>query len=120
MMNLFLAASAAKDPITGIGDAALAAVTGYAVVFLGIVLLMGIIVLTGKIMQSSQKKQKKEAPAAAAAPAAVSAPVAPGSAGKLNLYDTDPKTAAMLMAIVADKMGKPINELRFISIKEVK
>ena len=40
--------------------------------------------------------------------------------GKLKLYDTDPKTAAMLMAIVADKMGKPINELRFISIKEVK
>ena len=31
----------------------------------------------------------------------------------------DPKTAAMVMAIVADKMGKPINELRFISIKEV-
>jgi hypothetical protein len=26
----------------------------------------------------------------------------------------------MLMAIVADKMGKPLNELRFISIKEVK
>jgi len=25
----------------------------------------------------------------------------------------------MLMAIVADKMGKPLNELRFISIKEV-
>ena len=30
------------------------------------------------------------------------------------------KTAAMVMAIVADKLGKPINELRFISIKEVK
>ena len=26
----------------------------------------------------------------------------------------------IIMAIVADKMGKPINELRFISIKEVK
>jgi hypothetical protein len=26
----------------------------------------------------------------------------------------------MIMAIVADKMGKPLNELRFISIKEVK
>ena len=26
----------------------------------------------------------------------------------------------MLMAIVADKLGKPLNELRFISIKEVK
>ena len=47
-------------------------------------------------------------------------PRPPGTAGKLKLYDTDPKTAAMLMAIVADKMGKPINELRFISIKEVK
>ena len=38
----------------------------------------------------------------------------------LLLHDVEPKTAAMLMAIVADKMGKPINELRFISIKEVK
>ena len=63
------------------------------------------------------------APAPAAAPvevAAVDAPTAPGSAGKLKLHDVEPKTAAMIMAIVADKMGKPINELRFISIKEVK
>ena len=29
-------------------------------------------------------------------------------------------SAAMLMAIVADKTGTPLNELRFISIKEVK
>ena len=57
--------------------------------------------------------------AAPAAPAA-DAPTAPGSAGKLKLHDVEPKTAAMIMAIVADKMGKPINELRFISIKEVK
>ena len=57
------------------------------------------------------------APAPAAAPAA---PEAPGSAGELKLYDTDPKTAAMVMAIVADKMHKPLNELRFKSIKEVK
>ena len=53
------------------------------------------------------------------APAA-DAPTAPGSAGQLKLHDVEPKTAAMIMAIVADKMGKPINELRFISIKEVK
>ena len=62
------------------------------------------------------------APAVEAAPAPVAPaePLAPGSAGKLKLYDTPPKTAAMLMAIVADTMGKPLNELRFISIKEVK
>ena len=79
------------------------------------------------------------APAPAAAPAPVAAPVvaapaavpaapveapapktAPGTAGQLMLHDVEPKTAAMIMAIVADKMGKPLNELRFISIKEVK
>ncbi len=52
------------------------------------------------------------------APAA-EVPTAPGTAGKLKLYDTPPKTAAMLMAIIAEKTGKPLNELRFISIKEV-
>ncbi len=46
-------------------------------------------------------------------------PEAPGSAGNLKLNNVDPKTAAMLMAIVADKLQKPLNELRFISIKEV-
>ena len=42
------------------------------------------------------------------------------TAGQLKLHDVEPKTAAMIMAIVADTMGKPLNELRFISIKEVK
>ena len=62
------------------------------------------------------------APVAAPAPVVeeVEKPLAPGTAGELKLYDTPPKTAAMLMAIVADKLGKPLNELRFISIKEVK
>ncbi len=46
-------------------------------------------------------------------------PAAPGAAGEVKLNNVDPKTAAMLMAIVADKMQKPINELRFISVKEV-
>ena len=46
-------------------------------------------------------------------------PVAPGSAGQIKIHNVPPKTAAMLMAIVADKMGKPLNELHFISIKEV-
>ena len=56
----------------------------------------------------------------AVAPApVVEAPAAPGSAGKLKLHNVEPKTAAMVMAIVADKLQKPINELRFISIKEV-
>lgn len=44
---------------------------------------------------------------------------APGSAGQIKLHNVDPKTAAMLMAITAYEIGKPLNELRFLSIKEV-
>lgn len=119
------------SPLDGIGilDAAVVAVLGYAVVFFGLILLMGVIIAMSKIFIAKDKKKAaladaaKAAVAAAptAAPTAAAAPAtAPGSAGKLKLYDVEPKTAAMLMAIVADKMGKPLNELRFISIKEVK
>ena len=106
----------------GVGPAAVMALLGYAVVFFGICLLMVVIMIMGKIFTAKDAKAKAAAVAAPAAePAApVSAPVAPGVAGELKLHDVEPKTAAMLMAIVADKMGKPLNELRFISIKEVK
>ncbi|MBQ3211064.1 MAG: hypothetical protein IJB09_06175 [Oscillospiraceae bacterium] len=48
------------------------------------------------------------------------AAAAPGSAGDIKLYDVEPRTAAMLMAIVADSTGIPLNELRFISVREIK
>ena len=107
-----------------IGEAGVYALLGYGVVFFGLILLMIVVMIMGKFFTA-----KKEKPAAAPAPAAAApaapaapapAPVAPGTAGQLKTYDVPPKTCAMLMAIVADKMGKPLNELRFISIKEVK
>ena len=112
----------------GIVDAAIVALLGYAVVFFGLILLMGVIIAMGKFFIAQDKKAAKKAaatvpaaPAAAAAAPVAAEPVpAPGSAGQLKLYDVEPKTAAMIMAIVANKMGKPLNELRFISIKEVK
>ena len=99
-------------------DAGIIAALGYGVVFLGLVLLMIVTILLGKIFTISAKKktQAVQIPTPAPVPPA---PTAPGSAGQLKLYNVEPKTAAMLMAIVADKMGKPLNELRFISIKEV-
>ena len=105
----------------GIMDAAIVAVLGYGVVFFGLILLMCVIIIMGKAFMAKDKKAAATAAAApAAAPAPVEAPAAPGTAGQLKLHDVEPKTAAMIMAIVADKMGKPLNELRFISIKEVK
>ena len=125
-MNVLTAATGAADLVNiSIANAGIVALLGYAVVFFGLILLMCVITILGKSFQAMEARQKAAAAAApaAAAPAAapaVSAEPAPGSAGKLKLHDVEPKTAAMLMAIVANKMGKPINELRFISIKEVK
>ena len=105
-------------------DAGIVALLGYGVVFFGLILLMIVVVIMGKIFIAAENRKKKEAPAPAPAPVPVAAPAepvaAPGTAGQLKLHDVPPKTAAMIMAIVADKMGKPLNELRFISIKEVK
>jgi len=122
-MNI-LAASPAVETLS-IGDAGIIALLGYGVVFLGLVALMTVVILLGKVFIAAGNRKKAEGPAtsvsepvpAAPAPAA---PTAPGSAGGVKLYDVEPKTAAMIMAIVADRMGKPLNELRFISIKEVK
>lgn len=100
-----------------VAEIGILALLGYVAVFVGIAFLTIVIVLLGKIM--APKKQAAPAAAPVAAPAAP-APTAPGVAGQLKLHDVEPKTAAMVMAIVADKMGKPLNELRFISIKEVK
>ena len=132
---MFLSSTVSEN--IGLLDATVIAVLGYAVVFFGLILLMLVVMAMGRYFIAKDKKAAEisaaakvtmpaNIPTVAAAP--VAAPVtsaaaddaAPGSAGKLKLHDVPPKTAAMLMAIVADKMGKPLNELRFISIKEVK
>lgn len=117
----------------GMGDYLFYSVLGIAIVFCVLaVLILFIKVLTFILVPRKPKAEApvKEAVAEAAASdatedaegaaAAPAAPLAPGSAGDIKLYNTDPRDAAMLMAIVADELGKPLNELRFISIKEVK
>ena len=101
-----------------VGTAGLVALLGYAVVFFGLILLMVVIMIVGKIMVS-KKKEAQPAPTAPA-PAAKKLPEAPGTAGEVKLYDVSDRDAARIMAIVAYKLGKPLNTLRFKSIKEVK
>ncbi|MBR4864326.1 MAG: OadG family protein [Oscillospiraceae bacterium] len=103
-------------------DSLITAVLGYAVVFFGLVLLMVVVTMIGKIFAAKAAKAADKAPAeepVTEVKEETDAPTAPGSAGDVKLHNVEPKIAAMLMAIVADKMQKPINELRFISIKEV-
>ena len=85
---------------------------------LSLVGLLALVVIIAVIRKAISNR--KPAPAVVEEVPEVPAATAPGSAGGIKLYDTDPKTAAMLMAIVADKLQKPLNELRFVSIKEVK
>lgn len=95
-------------------DALIYSLLGISVVFFALVLLMLIIKLLVAI------PEKKPAPVAAVDVPPVEKAPAPGSAGELRLYDTEPRTAAMLMAIVADELKAPVNELRFISVREIK
>ena len=104
----------------GIGEAGVYALLGWGMVFFGLILLMVVVMIMGKFFTAKKETPAPVAAAPVAAAPAPEAPVAPGTAGQLKTYDVPPKTCAMLMAIVADKMGKPLNELRFISIKEVK
>ncbi len=88
-------------------------------VALAMVVALAIIVAIMAIRKKAGSKIKKPEPVViTAAPEVIEKPVAPGAAGQLKIHNVEPKVAAMLMAIVADKMGKPLNELRFISIKE--
>ena len=103
-----------------IPNAGIIALLGYLVVFLGLVMLMAVVMVMGKIMVARARKAQAAAVVEAAPVEAAPRAEAPGSAGELKLYDTDPRDAAMIMAIVADTLGKPLNQLRFISIKEVK
>ena len=102
-----------------IPNAGVIALLGYLVVFLGLVMLMVVVMIMGKIMVARAKKAQAVVAEVAPVEAAPKAE-APGTAGELKLYDTDPRDAAMIMAIVADTLQKPLNQLRFISIKEVK
>ncbi len=104
----------------GIGESLGYSVLGIGVVFLMLIILMAIIGVLGKVMAktSAPAPQAQTAAPVAPAPAAKKA-AAPGTAGSIDLYNVEPKTAAMVMAIVADELGAPINELRFVSIKRI-
>ena len=93
-------------------------------VVFGVLFIMYVLIsLAGKILATATKGgDKPEAkPAVAAAPAAAAPAAAEEefSSGTLKLKGCDEKTAAMIMAIVADDTGIPLSELVFKSIKLV-
>ena len=138
MNNLILASVLNKDEPMNPLDALLLAVIGISVVFVVLIALMLIIWLMGKIFDGSEKLKEKHpewgdklANAKAkmmfwkkketkeSAESFEVQEVAEGTCGELKLINVSERDAAMIMAIVADSTGTPLNELRFVSIKKV-
>ena len=99
---------------------------GILVVFLLLVILAVCIMILSKIVRAGENLSFNGNNGAvadatpAAAPAPVAAPMpATQSAGSLELVDVDEPTAAVIMAIVSNKSGVPLNRLMFKSIKKV-
>lgn len=111
------------------GEALSVSVTGIIVVMIILALLAVIVVLLSKAVRAveskANKKAKKSESEAAMTPAksenkpSVNSKPLPEtqSIGSLDLYKTDEKTAAIIMAIVSNESGIPLNRLQFNSIK---
>ncbi len=125
-----------KNDFTPI-NALIVAAIGMCIVFAVLIALMLIISIMGKIFDGSDKLKakhpewgekingikskvqfwkKEDKKAEEQAPQGEKAN---GTCGELTLINTDEKDAAMIMAIVADSTGTPLNELRFKSIKRI-
>ena len=101
-----------------VGKALGVALFVWAVVFAVLFIIFVCIRLFGAVVGSATKA-KAPAPVTPAAPAAAPAGEDAGeefSSGSLKLKGCDEKTAAMIMAIVSDNTGIPLNELIFKSI----
>ena len=114
-------------------DALIISLIGFAIVFVVLFILMGIVMLMGlasdkghvitdklpKFKNPFRKKKDEEVSSEEEEPSAVAAPLAAGTCGELTLVRTEERDAAMIMAIVADSLGTPLNELRFKRIERL-
>lgn len=91
---------------------------GITTVILILAVIAVLILLVSKIIRTIEKGVAKDAPAPAAATAPQGVPMPDGMMqGELELVNTDEKTAAVIMAIVSNQSGIPLNRLSFKSIK---
>jgi len=111
------------DGNIGFGEALSVSVTGIIVVMIILAILAVLVLLLSKAVRAvegaAKKNKKSEAPVSDSASASSgSALSASQSAGKLELVGVDDKTAAVIMAIVSNESGIPLNRLQFNSIKK--
>ena len=109
----------------GFFESLLLSLLGVSVVFLVLIILMTCVNITSKVVGGKKSKEqeqpeKMEAASPVSVPETVLTPVyAKGSAGEVKTFDVPDRTAAVIMAVVADGLDIPLAQLRFRSIKEV-
>lgn len=97
-------------------DMLITALVGMLVVFAVLIILMCAIKIMAAVFAKADNNPAEATANAAPVSGAPVAP-APGSCGGLTLTNVSDRDAAMIMAIVADELKTPLNELRFTSIK---
>lgn len=114
-----------------LGEALSISGNGMVVVLIVLVVLAVLVLLISKMVRAAQGKAAEASVDSAAAigdvPAVPAVPAAPAaaplpenqSAGTLELYDCTEKEAAVIMAIVSNESGVPLNRLEFKSIKAI-
>lgn len=104
-------------------DAIFVALAGMAIVLLELALLAVCILIISRVVRFTEKRFSKETPqpvTQTATPVQSGTPLPDTvSIGNLTLIDTDEPTAAVIMAIVSDSSGIPLNRLNFKSIKRM-
>ncbi len=88
---------------------------GFLIVFIVLGVIAFFVKIMGAVFDSAQKKRKVE-PVVADSSAGVPLPEGT-SKGSLKLVGVSESEAAVIMAIVSDKSGIPLNRLQFNSIK---
>lgn len=96
----------------------LISLVGLGMVLVLLVVLIGVLAFLSVVVQKLTPKAKVHT--VEATQASVTKTLAPGSCGALKLENVSDRDAAMIMAILANKLEKPLHELRFISIREIK
>ena len=102
------------------GEAIMTAVIGICTVITILAVIAVLILLVSKVIRTFEASagKGKQNETKSAAVAVKGAPMPEGmNQGDVELVDTDEKTAAVIMAIVSQQSGIPLNRLKFNSIK---
>ena len=106
----------------GIGESLIIALLGMGVVFSVLIILIFCITITSKVVNAGKKKSERcvhPDDVSLEAAGLETKIYARGSSGEVKIFDVPDRTAAMVMAVVSNQIGIPLNQLRFSSIKEI-